>query len=554
MGKFLSRFFNGHVPGRMPVLVASLVIGALLISGGARMRVQQSEAVEVAMAATQTALAPTLTPSVTSTATETPLPTDTPTITLTPSHTPTGTLPPTDTPAPTNTASPTPVPAGQVAVIVPTVPADGTLPADIAPQMPAIGVPRGVENILLLGRDYRPELDDGHNTDTIIVVSINKTEGTVNMLSLPRDMYVWVPNWGMAKINTVYPHGEATGFQGGGAGLLKATLLYNFGITVHHYALVNMGDFREIVDVIGGIDVPVDCNYRGFRLKQPAKSRDDFGSDEEWVDYTDPENGNYEVFTLPIGVHHFDGYMALWYSRFRQGGSDFGNASRLGRVERQQQVLRQILRTARAQGLLNVTRIPDLWTQYNELVTTDMGLGNMLQLLPIGAEIDTNEIGTFGISDMFIGYDGQHGGGFILDPAQIESIQSRITAAMGPPTQTLLQRQIPVEIRNGTSHEALDVIAEQQINQRGISVVTIPVGETTAADQTIILDYTGQQKSNQLLLLQRLLSVPDVNVKLQPDPNRTVDYVIILGKDYYNKVNECLQEDANAVGAATPMP
>src|SRR5687767_14284912 len=312
------------------------------------MRVQQGQAVEVALAATRTALAPSLTAFVPSTAIETPLPTET-TITLTPSHTPTGTLPASEPPAPTNTASPTPVPARGVVVVVPTLPADGTLPDDIPPQMPAIGVPNGVENILLLGSDFRSDVFEGGNTDTLIVVSINKVEGTVNMLSLPRDMYVWVPNWGMAKINTVYPHGESTGFEGGGAGLLKATLLYNFGITVHHYAMVDMGNFREIVDIIGGIDVPVDCNYRGFRLIQPAKSPDDFEFYPDYVAYTDPESGNYEVYTLRPGVHHFDGYMALWYARFRKGGADFGNATRLGRVERQQQVLRQILRTVRAQ-------------------------------------------------------------------------------------------------------------------------------------------------------------------------------------------------------------
>src|SRR5437870_2034229 len=187
---FISRLFNGNVPGRFPVLVVSLGIGALLITGGVAMRSQQNQAVQVAMAGTSTALAPTLTPTNTSTPIETNTPSETPTITLTPTNTPTGTLPPTDTPAPTDTPSPTPLPPPTVVLFVPTADAEGT-PLAIPTSMPEVDIPNDVVNVMLLGSDLRPELHEANLTDTIIIVSINKKEGTVNMLSLPRDLYVY---------------------------------------------------------------------------------------------------------------------------------------------------------------------------------------------------------------------------------------------------------------------------------------------------------------------------------------------------------------------------
>ena len=553
MLRFLSKLIpNGNPPGRIPVLSVAIGIGLLLVTGGVAMRVQQDQAVAVAYAGTTTALAPTLTPSVTPTETLTPTPSDTPTPTDTPTRTPTGTLTPSATPTDTQTPSPTPVPAGTVRIQTSTPDPNSTLvvPTPVAP----VGVPDDVENILLLGSDRRPELHEINLTDTIIVVSINRKEGTVNMLSIPRDLYVYAPGWDMVKINTVYGHGEGVGWPGGGPGLLKETLLYNFGITIHHYSLVDLGGFRKIVDTIGGIDVPVSCNYTGYRLIPPAKNPDDFPSYEDWVNYTDPESGNWEVYTLPVGVHHFDGYEALWYARFRKGSSDFD------RAVRQQQVLRAMLVQARSQGLLNVVRIPELWNQYNDLVKTDMGLGNMLDYLPIATDIQPDMIASYNITDLIVAFTPQTGNfagldGFVLNPDNPDGIAQRIQVAMGPPAQTVLQLQSPVEIRNATDHKGLDQIAADQLASR-FSMNAIPTGPSAEGyiEKTTIYDYTGKQKSTQLIQIQRTLKVADANVVVQPDPNRTVDYVVVLGEDYYNQLQQCLRQDPETKNAGTGTP
>lgn len=513
---------------RLPYFIASLGVGVLLIAGGFSLRSRQSRAVEVALAATQTA-------SVTETPTEEPTRTVMPTATDTPTATATMTvraasttveeteIPSTLTPSPTST--PTPVPAKTVAIDTSGYPTPSTPPATAIPTpVDPVEVPDGVVNILLLGSDERAN-GGGYRTDTIIVVSINKKEGTVNMLSIPRDLYVYIPGWTMNRVNTALSRGSAVGWEGGGVGLLKETLLYNFGIVIHHYARVDFGGFKDIVDVMGGVDVPVDCAIQGYVLEEPRLEPEDFETYDEYVDYTADED-NWQLYTLDVGVHHLDGYMALWYARSRKGTTDFD------RARRQQQVLRSILAQSQSLGL--ITRVPELWYQYGDLVETDMGLGNILQLAPIAADLDTSKLRSYILTpDLLTAWmDPQNNASvFLPNPGSVEYI---VALAMQPPVENyVVANTATVEIRNGTSLDRLDEVAADRLGWEGL--LTIPTGvapEGTGYDKTVIYDFTGRQKTNQLRTLQRILHVADTEVIVQPDPNRVVDYIVILGENY----------------------
>ncbi|HEC21830.1 MAG TPA: LytR family transcriptional regulator [Chloroflexi bacterium] len=521
---------------RLPVLLASIGIGASLITGGFLLRAQQEQEVAVAVAGTQTALVPTATD------TATPTPTETPTATSTPTSTPTGTLPPTATPTPTSTPSPTPVPPHTVRIdtggyATPSTPPATAIPTPVDP----IPVPEGVVNILLLGSDKRPD-DAGYRTDTIIVVSINRREGTVNMLSLPRDLYVYIPGYTMARINTADSRGAAVGWPGGGPGLVKETLLYNFGITIHYYARVDFSGFREIVDTLGGIDVPVDCAIQGYVLKPPRLGPEDFATYEEYVEYTADED-NWELYTLPVGVQHLDGYMALWYARVRTGSTDFD------RARRQQQVLRAIFNRSRSLGLTDVFRIPELWQQYSDLVETDMGLGNLLQLAPLAAELDSSRIRSYIITpDLVTGWQAPGANVLLPNPGAVEQL---VTLAMQPPAENyVINNTATVEIRNGTPYDRLDEVAAERLAWEGL--LTTPTGpaDSTGYTETVIYDFTGRQRGNQLYTLQRVLRVPGDRVIVQPDPNRAYDYVVILGQDYQS----CTYNAQVFYATPTPAP
>ena len=69
--------------------------------------------------------------------------------------------------------------------------------------------------------------------------SVNPNLPTVTMWSIPRDTWLYVPNWTYQRINLADTHGARVGYPGGGPGLVKATIEYNFGIHVDYYARVD---------------------------------------------------------------------------------------------------------------------------------------------------------------------------------------------------------------------------------------------------------------------------------------------------------------------------
>ena len=202
----------------------------------------------------------TLTPSPTATFTATASPTATFTATATESPSPTETLEPAlggIPPAPTVFFPPDFTPAPQPTGIPTAMPR-------LRPRDPD-GNPYDAINIVLIGHDSESlQVDNIFRTDTMIVVNINLTTNTVSMLSLPRDLMVMVGGWGMQRLNLAWGRGDAVGWTDGGWGLFRQTVLYNFGIELHYYALVDFTGFKTIIDTLGGVTVAGDCPLPHF--------------------------------------------------------------------------------------------------------------------------------------------------------------------------------------------------------------------------------------------------------------------------------------------------
>src|SRR5512138_2496813 len=239
---------------------------------------------------------------------------------------------------PTEAAPPPPADSGAAPAPLPTLTDSDTL------------------NFLLIGSDKRPGAS--FRTDTMVVVIFWPKQGQVSMISIPRDLWIYIPTVGMQRINTAYQSGETTGYPGGGPGLLRDTIAYNLGIRIDHMAMVEFDGFRRIVDTLGGVDVPVACSYTDWHLIDP--SYDPYNED------------NWSLYTVDSGVVHMDGDLALWYARSRLKSSDFD------RGRRQQEVLRAIF--AQALRTDTLKRIPELYAAFAGTITTDLGLGDLVKL------------------------------------------------------------------------------------------------------------------------------------------------------------------------------
>src|SRR5512133_1170302 len=122
---------------------------------------------------------------------------------------------PTTTPSPTGEPPVEPSPTVDVAALFPTAAAP-------PPPSNAAGAPEPLPNLtdgdtvnfLLIGSDKRPGAS--FRTDTLVIVILWPKDGQVSMISIPRDLWIFIPTVGMQRINTAYQSGQITGYAGGG--------------------------------------------------------------------------------------------------------------------------------------------------------------------------------------------------------------------------------------------------------------------------------------------------------------------------------------------------
>ena len=114
------------------------------------------------------------------------------------------------------------------------------------------------ENFLVLGADVRPGPWMMH-TDSIMLVAIDHETQQVGVLSVPRDLWVDVPGWGMDRINSAYFLGDYTKYKGGSPALAKAVAEKTLGVPIQHVVLIKMDGLSQLVDALGGVTVKLDC-------------------------------------------------------------------------------------------------------------------------------------------------------------------------------------------------------------------------------------------------------------------------------------------------------
>jgi LCP family protein required for cell wall assembly len=178
------------------------------------------------------------------------------------------------------------------------------------------------------------DIGNGH-TDTIMLVHIPAfgSSTPTTMVSIPRDSYVEIPEYGSDKINTA--------FAVGGGALLAQTVEQATGLRVDHYAEVEFDGFASLVDAVGGVTVcPV----------EPI---------------SDPLAG----IDLPAGCQKLDGRNALGYVRTRATPR-----ADLDRMVNQRQFMSELLRrTASPSVSLNPLRWYPVAHAVTDALTVDSG-------------------------------------------------------------------------------------------------------------------------------------------------------------------------------------
>jgi LCP family protein required for cell wall assembly len=361
-------------------------------------------------------------------------------------------------------------------------------------------------NFLLLGSDRRAL---SFRTDTLVVVSFRPRDQSVSLISIPRDLYVYIPGWKMQRINTAYQQGELSSYPGGGAQLLKDTVGYNLGIHIDHIAMVEFNGFRQIVETLGGIDVPLVCAFTDWHIIDPTKS--------------DQNEDNWALFTIGPGVVHMDGELALWYARSRMRSSDFD------RGRRQQEVLRAIFNQSIRLNV--IPKLPELYDQLSHTVITDLSLNNLLELAPLAYNLSLPHIRSYYINKSYVYGWRTPTGAAVLLPNQ-NAILQLVAEAMAPPDENETTNwNTTVEIWNGTQTKNLDALAAERLHYTGFETTLSPADHQENT-QTFLYDFSPDQDPHRSAKLLYSIGIPPANLISTPNPESPSAYRLILGTDF----------------------
>lgn len=294
------------------------------------------------------------------------------------------------------------------------------------------GEDEGRVNILLAGNSAD---DPGHGggdlTDSIMIMSINTKDNTAFLLSIPRDLYVNIPDQGYAKINEAYQDGEQadfseSGYADGGMGLLEKTISQNFGISFHYYALVNYSALREAVNAVGGITVNIQStDSRG--LYDPSRDLTTGGA----------------LVNLSNGTHTLNGQQALALARAR--GDSYGSygyaRSDYTRTENQRMILIALKdKVSSSSTLANPIKLGELFDSLGNNVKTDMKLAEVKRLYTVTKKIPSADIASASLNNgtdviLLTSYTNRYGQSTLIPKAGIDDyseiqayVQSLITA------------------------------------------------------------------------------------------------------------------------------
>ena len=223
----------------------------------------------------------------------------------------------------------------------------------------------GMVNILLLGVD-----EGGNRSDTIMLVSLNGKTNKVNILSIPRDTRVPVGR-GYQKINAAIGIGKQEVAKGNlqepeELSVEKVKMLT--GLPIHYFMSIDFDGFKEVIDVLGGVDFEVPFN----------------------MVYDDPVQNLH--INLKAGMQHLDGEAAHDFVRFRQGnpGHKGYATGDLGRIEAQQAFLRALVeQKLKPQYLLKANDIFDVIRKY---VRTNYSARDLIKHLGIIKDITADDV------------------------------------------------------------------------------------------------------------------------------------------------------------------
>lgn len=382
-------------------------------------------------------------------------------------------------------------------------------------------------NILLLGLDteirdtsdlrYQAERQGPARSDTMILLTFDPQTMTAGMLSIPRDLWVKIPGFDYAKINTAYYNGEAFKLPGGGPELAMEAVEQVIGVNIDYYAQIEFWAFTQLIDDVGKVTVNV-----------PKKI------------FIDPVGSGADDIMLSAGEHRLGGIEALAYVRNR-----YTKDGDVDRSKRQQQVILAFKDkvTDPANFPTFVARAPQIWEHIQDGVKTNLTFAEIMQMGMMIKDIDLESIEKGVIDyDMVIldnvVVNGENQSIMKPIPYKIRELRDQIfhlndavlPLAQGTSEELALQEAPRIGIYNASSVTGLAQLTADYLTSKGFNVVTVEQAATYPGVSVIEVNSGSLYAVKYFQELLNTNSPSQIVSKL--DPGAGVDIKLIIADDW----------------------
>lgn len=404
-------------------------------------------------------------------------------------------------------------------------------------------------NVLLLG--YGGGNHDGaYLTDSMIVVHIDPSASLINLISVPRDIWVKIPTNGEKgsywKINAAYELGlddqdypnKQAQFRGRGGGGRMAEYIVSqvTGLPIDRFVALDFNGFKKSIDTLGGVDINVETTFDDYEYPIDGKEDDLCGHPKTdlpqleqiaTVSATQAFPCRYIHLHFDQGSKHMDGERALSYVRSRhslQDGTDFG------RSKRQRNLL-----VAVEKKVFEIGFIPKALPFMDSLqddVSTDLSLDEVKTLLDKSSLLRGYKVNNLALSDQnvltsSISNDGQ----YILLPDDRQDNWQGVHSWLSTHLNPSLATSSPViKIENGTHVVGLATLAYNRLQDKDFNLLPPSNSLNQDHQKTSITVFNSQIDPKILAELKKEFNVESVSYKDSADIKYNI--LITLGNDY----------------------
>jgi len=363
-------------------------------------------------------------------------------------------------------------------------------------------------NFLLLGVGGDKH-EGAQLTDTIILGSLQLNPLRAAMISIPRDFLIFVDGYGYRKINSLNALKEMEE-AGEGPAFLSQVLARTLNMPIHYYMKVDFKGVQNFIDEIGGVDIYVENSF---------------------TDYLYPtEDFLYQTVKFEKGWQTMNGDTLLKYVRSRHGNN--GEAGDFSRGKRQQNAIAAVKnKLLNKDTWLNPKTIYSLMSNYKDNLNTNLEVWEILKLMTLAKNLQTQDIIKFGFSDDYNNYlqASNYQGAYVLTAK--DKTYGEMQNVVANIFDEKVTEKASADILNGTEITGLAGKNKEKLQAKNFTIMVIGNAPKQDYQKTIIYNLAGEAKPISLQSLKDIYPQAEISTVLPFGIDTTADFVVILGPD-----------------------